>query len=227
MRSYDEESFFHYPWRVHVFMLLPLTAATLFTALAFGWWGEPVRVAFAVLRTEYPSVTLALHLVTDFGNPLLYCGYVVLLAQAAHARDMGRLRDIACFAAISLLVLCVILQIVKYGLGIPRPGFPWPPQPWISHNYASFPSGHTANVIVSAIPLAIWIRGVRFRLLLSLLVACMGISRVWLGVHHPADIAGSIVFGSLAAWCVMRCAALPLFRRLHPSGNSEKAGDVR
>lgn len=121
MRSYDEESFFHYPWRVHVFMLLPLTAATLFTALAFGWWGEPVRVAFAVLRTEYPSVTLALHLVTDFGNPLLYCGYVVLLAQAAHARDMGRLRDIACFAAISLLALCVILQIVKYGLGIPRP----------------------------------------------------------------------------------------------------------
>ncbi len=226
MRSYDGGNSFRYPWRVHVFMLLPLTAAFLFTAFAFGWWGEPVRLTFAALRTKYPFVTFALDFVTDFGNPLLYCGYAVLLARAVCAFDIGRLWDIACFAAISLLALCVVLQIVKYGLGIPRPGFLWPPQPWTSHNYTSFPSGHTANIIVSAIPLAIWIRDIRLRLLLSLLVACMGISRIWLGVHHPVDIAGSIVFGSLAAWCVMRCAACPIFRRLYPA-EGNKVGDAR
>ena len=101
-------------------------------------------------------------------------------------------------------------QIMKYGLGMPRPGFPWPPYPLgFINQYASFPSGHTATIITAAVPLALWFRNRPFSLFLSAVIALMGFSRVWLGQHHPIDIVGGMLLGSIAARCIA-CERLPM-----------------
>ena len=108
------------------------------------------------------------------------------------------------------LLLCFVMQIMKYGLGMPRPGFPWPPYPLgFINQYASFPSGHTATIITAAVPLALWFRNRPFSLFLSAVIALMGFSRVWLGQHHPIDIVGGMLLGSIAARCIA-CERLPM-----------------
>ena len=48
-----------------------------------------------------------------------------------------------------------------------------------------------------------------FFLFLSAVIALMGFSRVWLGQHHPIDIVGGILLGSIAARCIA-CERLPM-----------------
>lgn len=74
---------------------------------------------------------------------------------------------------------------------------------------ASFPSGHTATIITAAVPLALWFRNRPFSLFLSAVIALMGFSRVWLGQHHPIDIVGGMLLGSIAARCIA-CERLPM-----------------
>ena len=222
MCLHEEKASFRYPWNIHMYLIFPLAAITLFTAFAFGWQGEGPYHVFTEFRAAYPFLSRVFHSITDWGNPLLYCIYVMLLIRAIRTGDIKIIWNIVCVLILSLLFLGIFLQLLKYGLGMPRPGIPWPPRPWSSASYTSFPSGHTANILVSVIPLGIWIRDLRFRTLLSLLAACMGISRIWLGVHHPVDIAGSIVFGSVAAWCIV-CFASSGFGRIHMKTIKEKA----
>lgn len=44
---------------------------------------------------------------------------------------------------------------------------------------------------------------------LSAVIALMGFSRVWLGQHHPIDIVGGMLLGSIAARCIA-CERLPM-----------------
>lgn len=206
MCLYEENASFHYPWNIHSYLILPLTALTLFTAFAFEWQGEEPYHVFTELRAAYPFFSGLFLFITEWGNPLLYCIYAVLLIRAIRAGDIKTIRNIVCFSIVSLVFLGILLQLLKYGLGMPRPGIPWPPRPWSTAEYTSFPSGHAANILVSAIPQGIWIQDLRLKTLLSLFVACMGISRIRQGLHHPVDI-GGIVFGSLASCCVVRLAS--------------------
>ena len=48
-----------------------------------------------------------------------------------------------------------------------------------------------------------------FSLFLSAVIALMGFSRVWLGQHHPIDIVGGMLLGSIAARCIA-CERLPM-----------------
>ena len=48
-----------------------------------------------------------------------------------------------------------------------------------------------------------------FSLFLSVVIALMGFSRVWLGQHHPIDIVGGMLLGSIAARCIA-CERLPM-----------------
>lgn len=71
----------------------------------------------------------------------------------------------------------------------------------------SFPSGHTmgamicypalAMVLASVLGLRGWQRGALYATAIGLVVA-VGVSRVYLGVHYPSDVAGGMAAG--AAW---------------------------
>ena len=169
-----------YRWGEHLCLLAPLGAIMAFVILCLGWWGEPVRQFFSPLATADIHITRFMSIVTHIGNPLIYLFYLVLLLVALTKRDWQE----------TMFVLRCVLFSVFF-------------------QYASFPSGHTATIITAAVPLALWFRNRPFSLFLSVVIALMGFSRVWLGQHHPIDIVGGMLLGSIAARCIA-CERLPM-----------------
>ena len=154
-----------YRWGEHLCLLAPLGAIMAFVILCLGWWGEPVRQFFSPLATADIHITRFMSIVTHIGNPLIYLFYIVLLLVALTKRDWRETVFVLRCVLFSMFFLCFVMQIMKYGLGMPRPGFPWPPYPLgFINQYASFPSGHTATIITAAVPLALWFRNRPFPL---------------------------------------------------------------
>lgn len=203
-----------YSWPVHLLTLLPLAIVTGGVGLVHGWWGEPVRLTYEAARNAHPVLTDAMSAVSFWGGPLLHAVYFALLARgflelrrtaadagpAPETRAVSDLRLGLRYAFFSLVITLLLGQMLKHGLGMPRPGFPWPPQPLaFSMYYNSFPSGHTTEVVAAALPLAVRSRRLTVRVALALLAALVGYSRIWLGRHHPVDIIAGMALGSLAA----------------------------
>jgi len=101
-----------------------------------------------------------------------------------------------------------------------------PPDPAVSTQLGSFPSGHVihAVVIFGLVPLLVWIltnRSVFLRLgfvAFAVVVTLVALSRVRLGAHWPSDVITSFFIGSslllaaeqviTSAWAADRCSIL-------------------
>ncbi len=87
------------------------------------------------------------------------------------------------------------------------------PRPWLDLPIAplvveddphSFPSGHTCAAFAAGM---IWMRALPWhwgRMLAVVLAVCMGLSRLYVGVHYPSDVLAGAVIGSLCAWAVWK-----------------------
>ncbi|WP_079505263.1 undecaprenyl-diphosphatase [Mesobacillus jeotgali] len=62
----------------------------------------------------------------------------------------------------------------------------------------SFPSDHT--IIFFTIAVTFWLFKRKHTYLWILLAAIVGISRIWVGVHYPADIAVGAILGTVCAY---------------------------
>lgn len=215
----------NYPWREHAMLLVPLVLITCVIIFRYGMWGTTVADSFKGLRESSPAVTVFMHGISDWGNIFLDSLYIGILFRSWRSQNShGKIFSLS-YAVAAVLSLCIVLQLIKYGLGMPRPGVPWPPHPWESHSYTSFPSGHTAHTITAAFPLVFWYRSRLLCFALSLLIGFMGLSRVWLGEHHPVDLLGSIVFGSLVVmylYYFLLCADVGRWQR--SSDHKESVG---
>lgn len=123
MCLHEEKASFRYPWNIHMYLIFPLAAITLFTAFAFGWQGEGPYHVFTEFRAAYPFLSRVFHSITDWGNPLLYCIYVMLLIRAIRTGDIKIIWNIVCVLILSLLFLGIFLQLLKYGLGYAAPRY--------------------------------------------------------------------------------------------------------
>ena len=64
----------------------------------------------------------------------------------------------------------------------------------------SFPSGHTCAAFAAGL---VWWRALPWqsgRILAVVLAVCMGLSRLYVGVHYPSDVLAGAVVGALCAW---------------------------
>ena len=66
----------------------------------------------------------------------------------------------------------------------------------------SLPSGHSTNAFAFAVPFLFMTRS-RLRYVFVFLAALVGLSRVFVGVHYPLDVASGAVLGSLCAGVVV------------------------
>ena len=66
----------------------------------------------------------------------------------------------------------------------------------------SFPSGHTQGATVFFITLAQIIRKAWFSIIAVILLLAVGLSRVYLGVHWPADVIGGIILGIIVSFTI-------------------------
>ena len=75
----------------------------------------------------------------------------------------------------------------------------------------SFPSGHTQNAVGTFGSTALWTKKTWLRIALIVLAVLVSFSRMYLGVHTPADVLASFVIGS-----VLVLALYPVFKKQEP-----------
>ncbi|MER8010106.1 phosphatase PAP2 family protein [Streptomyces sp. NPDC094149] len=187
------------------------------TALAFG--GASVDGGLYLwitgLALDSPHVvdtTVAVW--SDYGLALFG---VLMLAAWWRARGAGQARMVRSLAAPVIVVLCYVADVlVKSAVAENRPCR-------MLHTVTveacpavgdwSFPSNHAVIAGAAAVVVALTDRTLgRVAAVAALLMA---VSRVWVGVHYPHDVAVGLAFGALLAWPLMLLAdrGAPLVER--------------
>lgn len=193
-----------------------LAALGALFALAYGDAGSVARVhGLGWTQAHYAF----LRVFTDLG---LYPPYLLFLALFAwsyrsKALDLRRLAQ-AYFIA-QLLGSTLIVRILKMTLGRARPdatplpdyGSEWAGFSWDAHHH-SFPSGHTADIVTSALFAALWFRRPWAAALCLAWAVALGLSRLAVAKHYPSDaLAGAAIALAVSVlvvryWLVPRLA---------------------
>ncbi|MET7991849.1 phosphatase PAP2 family protein [Amycolatopsis sp. NPDC005232] len=202
-----------------VFLLLTVSATgTLPWTKGFDLAVHSWLVAHRCAAVVSFAATLTSTASSAFAVPAVFLAAIALTRGSLGAR-LARAALVT--GVVGLGVLC------RYGLcaliARPRP----PEADWaVTASGQSFPSGHTSDAIMAAGMLA-WLAAQRLHdrpvlratvwIVAGTYVAAIAWTRVYLGVHWPTDVIGSIAFGT--AWL---CGALAVHRAL-PSGGRSSA----
>lgn len=86
-----------------------------------------------------------------------------------------------------------------------RPWLDWPIVPLVTEKDPnSFPSGHTCAAFAAGMS---WVRALPWRwgrIAAVVLAVCMGLSRLYVGVHYPTDVLAGALIGALCAWAAWK-----------------------
>ncbi|MBI3661145.1 phosphatase PAP2 family protein [Candidatus Acetothermia bacterium] len=137
-------------------------------------------------------------LVTDLGSLLVLGGLLVIAALYFAWRRQWK--DLSLLVAAGLLTL-VLREGLKLLFHRARPGL-W--QTSVHEDSYSFPSGHALGSVI-AYGVLVYLAGRAFPQwrwalwsIYVMLVALIGYSRLYLGVHWPTDVLGGWVIGAVA-----------------------------
>jgi membrane-associated phospholipid phosphatase len=160
------------------------------------------RLADALHAHLVPSATTAFSAITTFGSTLVLA--LVVAAAAAYLVPRRRGRDAALLVA-TLVGAQLLTWILKAVFERPRPTFE---DPVATASWFSFPSGHALSSIAVYGALAYvfvgHVRSPRARAVVAgvaLLVAAIGFSRLYLGVHYLTDVLAGYSAG--VAWLLL------------------------
>jgi len=189
----------------------------------YGWGGANRELFLAINGFRGPVVdTLMLagsHLGDTINAAWIALALVSLLAarriapQAlARFPDERTLTSLLITFALGFAVGASLVIVAKTGFAMPRPFEALPPgsvallanlrEPY------SLPSGHAALAMLIAWTL--WPHCARrWRLLLALCVLWVGLARISLGAHFPADVVAGYLCGALSGWLAMRIRPRP------------------
>lgn len=162
--------------------------------------------SLAAERTASIGLTGQAIIVTRFGGASVLLG--ILLFVVALLAYKRRWRSAIALAAI-VLGGRIAVEALKLAIDRPRPDFTSFP---VEISSLSFPSGHSANSMITFLALALIVAPAKTRAVaIAAAVAAstlIGATRPLLGVHWPSDVIGGWAFG--VAWVV---AGVALSRR--------------
>lgn len=174
--------------------------------LFYDWGGLNVQLFHAINGLHSGWIDRVMLLGTALGDHHLFALYFSLAAlaglllgargqKAAAGRSQVWLAALAVFAAAYLLD-GLLLGYLKPLLDFPRPPLALPPGSFIvvgtPELHHSFPSGHSSFAML--VGASLWPALNRpFKVLAALFVLWVGISRISLGFHFPADVLGGFV----------------------------------
>lgn len=170
--------------------------------MVFPEWGHAVdtQLPQTIFNLRTPLLTNIMFLISLFGADftLLLGAFAILLFQRIH-----RYQESIIFAG-TLVFGFLLNTFLKFAFHRMRPEV----FPLISMDSFSYPSGHAMNAFIFYGLLAYYLIVFTKRELLEItiavsaisMIALIGISRVYLGVHYPTDVVAGYVAG---LWVVM------------------------
>lgn len=154
---------------------------------------EPVLMTFQSLRI--PALTGVFLLLTEFGAETIQLPLIAFLYWCGKKR-------IAILIGISFFFGMVVNQLLKITFCVQRPFLRFENLAAVAEALPgasgfSFPSGHTAGAISVYGMIAMLTEKRWLKVVMVSLIAAVGISRLYLGVHTPTDVLAAIVIGTL------------------------------
>jgi membrane-associated phospholipid phosphatase len=208
-----------------------------FAALALIWlatllvWLQVGDAGFAHWFAAPPFNTrwrIVSSLLSDWGMVGFYLLFLGVLARGL-ARDDRVLRQIGLAYLLAQIVGSLLLvRLIKMGCGRPRPGaeeagMAFCTGPNVHSSFHAFPSGHTTDLIVSALFVAIFVRSRSAGVVAMLLALGVAMSRVVLGSHHMSDVLAGALLGMIIVWLTLQRYLLPRWRVLGNVGTRQEA----
>ncbi|MCU0653644.1 MAG: phosphatase PAP2 family protein [Candidatus Pacebacteria bacterium] len=211
-------------------IVLALTTLWLFIAIADNVIEKETttfdnNIQAAVYSLRSPAMTTAMFTISSFGSKeFLFAISLVIIAVLS----LKNKRRNALTYTVILLASAGLNNLIKFAVHRNRPQL----SPIENASFFSFPSGHSMNSLVFYGLMAYFVwhytknktLGATAYLFAIILVAAIGISRIYLGAHYPTDV----LAGFVAGICVLSAAiaidkTLELNRLLEKSKSSKPA----
>lgn len=168
------------------------------------------QLLLAIQSLHMPWLDPLLCAYTELGDAgILWIALSLAMLLWKPTRKAGALA--LCAMALGLLVTNLTIKpLVERA----RPWLILPLTPLVTENDPnSFPSGHTCAAFAAGM---IWLRALPWRWGRTAAVAmavCMGLSRLYVGVHFPTDVLVGALIGSLCAWTAWKACQVYKNRR--------------
>lgn len=184
----------------------------VFSSLSIIFIDKPLYNFFSEAKQNFPSVTVFLTSLTDFGEvSYLFVLAVLLIAiEKIYSKAEFKGKFISAeFSYVSFIYLnCLVFSTcltyyLKVIVGRARPviGDPWQFEPFsLMHDFNSLPSGHT-QAICALLVFLLALRSNNFlmKAIISVVVSLVVLSRLYLGAHYLTDVVLGMSIGFIMA----------------------------
>lgn len=143
---------------------------------------------------SHPTLDPIMIFLSSAGDHILWLAIFVALY-------LWKGKSVAISYGFVIFIAIILTFILKLFFEIPRPEdvrFVME-----AHGY-SMPSGHTSRSFASAVFLHPLVSNNKFRLLIWILAALIGLSRIFVGVHYPSDILAGALVGCIIGYAGIR-----------------------
>lgn len=161
--------------------------------------------------------------VTDYGLYPFYALFLLLLVYGLVRGETWMKRLVQAYLLAQLLGSVLVVRVLKMTLGrarpdaTPLPGYEsqWAGFSWDAAHH-SFPSGHTADIVTSAVFMALLVRAPWAAWLFGAWALILALTRLALAKHYPSDALAGALIALIACYGVVRWWLLPRLSRQPP-----------